>query len=152
MVGQKIKELIENQDKHPNSEIARMMDISEGSLYRFYKRESVETKYLLKLCDIFDVPITYFFTNGALTLTDGDELKPKLFVSHKNDSDKNGSHKNESIEWAQKLIAQLEQENRFLKSIIEKAGLGKYKGVSANTAPDVVPFFKKVEKRFSLQP
>jgi DNA-binding Xre family transcriptional regulator len=67
MIGVKIKQVVENQKKYSNAELAKMIGVSENNLYRLYKRDSVETKYIEKLCQVTGVSIlTFFEDTGSL--------------------------------------------------------------------------------------
>lgn len=41
--------------------LCQQIDMSEPNLYRNFKRNSMETKILVKIADVLKVPITYFF-------------------------------------------------------------------------------------------
>jgi len=56
----KIKNLIKEQDITVR-EFCRRIDMSNPNLYLIYKRNSIEINKLNKICEEFNVPITYFF-------------------------------------------------------------------------------------------
>jgi len=59
-IGEIIKELIQTS-KYSVKEISEKMGVSSPNMYRLFERDSVETKYLVQLSEIFGISITYFF-------------------------------------------------------------------------------------------
>ncbi len=114
MVGDKIKQLIDNQQVMNRHEVAEKMGISENNLYRLYKRESVETKYLLCLCDIFNVSINYFFNNESPVI---ENTKVSTKISSKKDDASNIFYER-LLEEKDKRIGFLEEDVKFYKNII----------------------------------
>jgi DNA-binding Xre family transcriptional regulator len=114
MVGDKIKQLVDNQQVMNRHEVAEKMGISENNLYRLYKRESVETKYLLCLCDIFNVSINYFFNNESPVI---ENTKVSTKISSKKDDASNVFYER-LLEEKDKRIGFLEEDVKFYKNII----------------------------------
>jgi transcriptional regulator with XRE-family HTH domain len=52
-------------------EAANFMGISEGNLYRLFKKDSFEVAYLQKAADLLKIPITHFFQEDALANMSG---------------------------------------------------------------------------------
>jgi DNA-binding Xre family transcriptional regulator len=102
MVGDKIKQLIDNQQVMNRHEVAEKMGISENNLYRLYKRESVETKYLLCLCDMFSISIDYFFNNESPVI---ENTKIATKISSKKDDSP--------------MVEELKATNEFLKEELQ---------------------------------
>jgi transcriptional regulator with XRE-family HTH domain len=63
-VGEKIKKAIERAGTDP-IKVAANIDMSTANLYRIFKRDSVETKYLVKLSELLNVPLSYFYEEEA---------------------------------------------------------------------------------------
>ncbi|MEA5111694.1 hypothetical protein SDC9_17668 [bioreactor metagenome] len=59
-IGKKIRELITGS-KYSVKEVAKRLGICPSSIYKFHKRKSVQTKYLISLAEMFDVPVSYFY-------------------------------------------------------------------------------------------
>lgn len=60
MVGKKIKHQISISGLSV-SEVAEQLHISPQNLYKIFKKESVESKYLIKLAELLKIPISNFF-------------------------------------------------------------------------------------------
>lgn len=79
-VGSKIKEMIDNNSKLraiPKKEIAKLIGTSENNLYELFKKESVETKYLVALSEISGESIYYFFDEQNLLQDNNTEYGKK---------------------------------------------------------------------------
>lgn len=59
-IGHRIKLAIEERGMEPNR-VAVAIQMSTANLYRIFKRDSVETKYLVRLCELLELPMSYFF-------------------------------------------------------------------------------------------
>jgi transcriptional regulator with XRE-family HTH domain len=57
---EKIKNLAKNRGI-TLKDLAVKIDMSEANLYRVFKRQSIETKYLESIADVLQVPVGYFF-------------------------------------------------------------------------------------------
>jgi transcriptional regulator with XRE-family HTH domain len=68
MIGEKIKNLVKSSSK-PKEDVASFIGVSVSNLYELYKKNSVETKYVEKLSEFFDVPIMYFFSDSENLVT-----------------------------------------------------------------------------------
>lgn len=68
MIGEKIKNLVKSGSK-PKEDVASFIGVSVSNLYELYKKNSVETKYVEKLSEFFDVPIMYFFSDSENLVT-----------------------------------------------------------------------------------
>lgn len=67
MLGEKIRQLIESQSTFTKKQVAERIGMSPNNLHLLIKKDSVETKYLESLCEIFGVPISYFFDSKGLS-------------------------------------------------------------------------------------
>ncbi|WP_338815184.1 helix-turn-helix domain-containing protein [Bernardetia sp. Wsw4-3y2] len=61
MLGKKIKKLIDNSDIS-QTKVALELNISRPTLQRLFERDTIETALLIRLCEIFNVELSYFFT------------------------------------------------------------------------------------------
>ena len=59
-LGEKIKKSIDKSGLDPN-QVAAFINMSTANLYRIFKRDSVETKYLMKLSELLGVSPSFFF-------------------------------------------------------------------------------------------
>lgn len=64
MLGQRIKELIENKGLN-KAEFARKIGMSPQSLNGLFKRQSIETKNLVKIAETLQCPVADFFPDDA---------------------------------------------------------------------------------------
>lgn len=64
MLGNKLKQAIESS-AYSTEDIAAMIDMSSANLYRLYKKDSFEIKYLQQIAEILKLPISYFFDEEA---------------------------------------------------------------------------------------
>ncbi len=60
ILGDKIREAIEKSPFSPE-QIAGQADMSVANLYRIYKKDSTESKYLVHICNMLGVDMNYFF-------------------------------------------------------------------------------------------
>jgi hypothetical protein len=63
LVGEKIKKAIDRTGWDP-VKVAGAINMSTANLYRIFKRDSVETKYLVRLSDLLHLPLSYFYEEG----------------------------------------------------------------------------------------
>lgn len=97
-VGKKIKKLIAESGKNAD-DVAVSLGVSRQTVYNWYHKESLESKYLLQLSNMFDVPITFFF-----------DQKPEL-------SEKKGDNESTS------RIKELEEEKKRLYDILDRLSI-----------------------------
>lgn len=114
MIGEKIRQLIESQSKYSKLEVAEKIGVTDSTIYNLMKKDSVETKHLQALCDLFDIPMTYFFDD-----------KPKKSKSL--DGGKFGSEVVIDL-----LKEQLKEKDRQIFELIQRVGKGE--GVSFEMA------------------
>ena len=122
MLGEKIRQLIENQTQYNKKEVAEKIQTSETNLHLLMKKESVETKYLEALSRLFNVPMHYFFDESNQP---GKKASPE--------SRKFGD---DVIEF---LKEQLRQKDQQIMELIQR--VGKFEGVGHFTAALVPVFF-----------
>lgn len=60
MLGQILQKALKDANVSA-SDAADFMGISEGNLYRLFKKDSFEVAYLKKAADLLKIPISYFF-------------------------------------------------------------------------------------------
>jgi transcriptional regulator with XRE-family HTH domain len=120
MVGEKIKKLMYERGLSPE-ELASILKVSRGTLYNWFKKDSVETAYLLAISNSLSVPVSYFF----------DEYnKPVQEIDGKPSSSKIENELRTQIDM-------LKQNNAFLQEMLRNAldmrdlALGKELGTSA---------------------
>lgn len=122
MIGEKIRQLIENQNKYNKKEVAEIIQTSETNLHLLMKKQSVETKYLEGLSQLFNVPMNYFF----------DENTPKS----KQASPESKKFGDDVIDF---LKEQLRQKDQQIMELIQRVGKGE--GVGYFTAGLLPVFF-----------
>ncbi|MES2387527.1 MAG: helix-turn-helix transcriptional regulator [Bacteroidota bacterium] len=71
LLGEKIKKSIDKSGLDPN-QVAAFINMSTANLYRIFKRDSVETKYLMKLGELLGVSPSFFLDSEDTTF---DELR-----------------------------------------------------------------------------
>ena len=64
MIGKKLKKLVQGSDKS-NTEIANHLGCTVNNLYNLYKKSSLDSDIIKKSCELFNVPLSYFFGEGA---------------------------------------------------------------------------------------
>jgi transcriptional regulator with XRE-family HTH domain len=84
VLKQKVKELLDQREMTVK-EFCSQVGISNPALYKMYKRNSIDTKYLERMATVLKVPISTFF-DSELTTPDGrlnqsasSDLNEKLF-------------------------------------------------------------------------
>jgi hypothetical protein len=63
LIGEKIKKAIDRTSWDP-VKVAGAINMSTANLYRIFKRDSVETKYLVRLSDLLHLPLSYFYEDN----------------------------------------------------------------------------------------
>ncbi len=64
MIGEKIKKAISKSDYTPE-QVAAHAEMSVTNLYKIYKRDSIESRYLVKIAQILELPYSYFLDEDA---------------------------------------------------------------------------------------
>jgi transcriptional regulator with XRE-family HTH domain len=64
MMGEKLKKLIDDSGVNID-ELAFKMGVSKQTIYNWFKKDSIESKYLEIASTIFEVPVSYFFENKS---------------------------------------------------------------------------------------
>lgn len=67
MVGEKLKKAIERSGKE-RTEVASAMGISEGNLYKLFKKDSFELDYLRRASRALNIPLAYFIEEDSQIL------------------------------------------------------------------------------------
>jgi hypothetical protein len=67
ILGELIKGEIEAANADPGK-VAAYADMSTANLYRIYKKDSCESKYLIKIAEYLKIPITKFFPNASTNI------------------------------------------------------------------------------------
>jgi transcriptional regulator with XRE-family HTH domain len=65
LLGEKIKEAIQKSG-FKTEEVAEHIGISYHNLYRLYKKDSFEVKYLLKIAEKLELPLGYFLNDETI--------------------------------------------------------------------------------------
>jgi len=92
LIGEKIKKAIERTSLDP-VKVAAAINMSTANLYRIFKRDSVETKYLLRLSSLLNIPLSYFYEdsqtidnfvnqNGEISHNEGSSSERSSSTSH----------------------------------------------------------------------
>lgn len=63
-IGKKIRSLAE-QKNFTKMELAKGVDTTESNIYKIFSNPNIDLEKLYKFSNIFQVPITYFFTEGT---------------------------------------------------------------------------------------
>lgn len=66
MIGQILQKALKDANI-PAAEAASFMGISEGNLYRLFKKDSFEVSYLKKAAELLKIPISHFFQEDGVT-------------------------------------------------------------------------------------
>ncbi|QNF33070.1 helix-turn-helix transcriptional regulator [Adhaeribacter swui] len=66
MIGENIKKAIEDSDLTPE-QVAAHAEMSVANLYKIYKRDSVESRYLVKIAEILRLPVEYLLYNKKVS-------------------------------------------------------------------------------------
>jgi transcriptional regulator with XRE-family HTH domain len=65
ILGEKIKSLIKSRG-YSATQMADKIGITNPYMYKIFKMESVDTKYLNKIAEVLDLPVTIFFIEERL--------------------------------------------------------------------------------------
>lgn len=65
LLGQKLKNAI-SESEFTTDEVADFIGITPNNLYRLYKKESFEVKYLLKAAEKLNKPLGYFLNDETI--------------------------------------------------------------------------------------
>lgn len=63
LIGQKLQVAIEKFSTIPKKKVAEILGTTEQNLYRLFKRDSIESKYLEGICKITGLTINFFFND-----------------------------------------------------------------------------------------
>ena len=111
ILGERIKVLIKNHG-YSATQMAEKIGITNPYIYKIFKMESVDTKYLNKIADVLKVPVQIFFMDDKLEENANPDLSgPVLDISE---------YLKETIKAQSKLIKQLEENIDNLKNIVHK--------------------------------
>jgi len=84
LIGEKIKHLIKFHG-HSATEMAEQIGITNPYLYKMFKMESVDTKYLERIAKVLKIPITTFFEDeetfgetGTIPLNQHSQLQTEV--------------------------------------------------------------------------
>lgn len=139
-IGERLKEILKVR-KLSAKEFAKMIDISEPMIYKYYKMNNIDSDTLKKWASTLRIPVLYFLDddaysyvianeNGALLSFESDEEKYKMqdefsdYIRHKqlvvpysilDNKEKEIKELNREIGRLQAYIEQLEKENEELK-------------------------------------
>jgi transcriptional regulator with XRE-family HTH domain len=80
MMGDKLKKLIDDSGVNID-ELALKIGVSKQTLYNWFKKDSIESKYLEIVATIFNVPISYFFENQSKKIGQSKSLEGGRFVN-----------------------------------------------------------------------
>lgn len=73
-LGQILQKALKDANVSP-ADAADYIGISEGNLYRLFKKDTFEVAYLKKVADLLKLPIAYFFQeSGVANLPEADKL------------------------------------------------------------------------------
>jgi len=142
-IGSKIKELIQDS-KYSVKEISEKLGISSPNIYRLYERESMETKYLVKLSEIFNVPVGYFFSDkdSKSINQEIEDLKKQLATQSESLEflKKENSMLSELRSNCEEKLTQKMKDYKVLDNFFEAVKLGKYGRMDETTSGKVYSF------------
>lgn len=69
-IGEKIKELVLDTDSRTD-DVAEKLGMSVQNLYKIYKKDSCETKYLETLMNLYGIDSNYFFEGREIATAKG---------------------------------------------------------------------------------
>jgi DNA-binding Xre family transcriptional regulator len=118
LIGEKIKRAIDKSDYDPNK-VAAAISMSTANLYRIFKRDSVETKYLEKICHLLKLPIVFFLEQGDGSAYQGEPHHTSLGMFNDNTVNYSASVMRGDLDKANLRIEHLEQRLRDKEDIIE---------------------------------
>ncbi len=142
-VGSRIKDLVRGSN-YSVKEISEKLEISTPNVYRLFERESVETKYLIKLSELFNISIAYFFPNSNVLSSNSelDELKKQISeLAEKLDFLKreNQMLTELRLNCEEKLSQKIDQ-YKFLDKFFEVVKQGNYGKSNQNTQKGILEF------------
>ena len=82
-IGKNIKSII-SKSKYSAKDISSELDVSYQYLYKIFNSESVDTKYLFKLSEILDVPVTAFFPEESANWNNKDLIAKNVALDIRN--------------------------------------------------------------------
>jgi hypothetical protein len=112
-IGESIKAAIENSP-FSVSEVAIAINTTSQNLYKLFKKDNVDTKYLVEIARVIDIPVSSFFDNSQSSKFSFDETENNLLIKYKNEN-----------EVMHKRILELEdnlEHKSMLLAIIKKTG------------------------------
>jgi len=59
----KIKDILDKKQKTIKW-LTSEIEMSEQNIYKIFKRNSIETSHLIKIAEVLEVPVAYFFEEG----------------------------------------------------------------------------------------
>ena len=126
-IGEKIKRSIVNSP-YSVSDMAQRLETSTQNMYKIFKKDSVDTKYLEKICEILKLDISSFFKNpdSALIYTPSPEEMGLLLAlkQEKDELEKRILNLKEQISNYRKRVsilkAQLEDKGKIINLLEEK--------------------------------
>jgi hypothetical protein len=110
ILGELIKREIEAAKADPNK-VAAYADMSTANLYRIYKKDSCESKYLVKIAEYLKIPVARFFPNDLSASNHsvtGDYSFNLQNTGHLKNRDLSNTHTPASAQTPDNVITQLE--------------------------------------------
>ena len=65
LLGQRVKQAIHDSE-YKTEDIADFVGITTNNLYRLYKKDSFEIKYLVKIAEKLELPLGYFLNDDTI--------------------------------------------------------------------------------------
>lgn len=109
MIGAKIKELADKANKS-REEMSVLLGISVPTLHRIYNSDDVDTKILKKLCQNFNVSMSFF-------LNDNEKIDTPILEK---EIEKKDTFSNSVVEELRATIEKLEQDKVFLQEMVRQ--------------------------------
>lgn len=148
-IGSKIKSLIQGSEYNVK-EIADKIGISAPNIYRLYERDSVETKYLVALAEIYKVSISYFFNGEEVSELSGEIADLKEEIKKRDETIIQLKEKNAMLEKLnehhEERLQKRKELDRFLDLFFEAAGDDDFKEPGYNTSGLLYKFAQSLLK------
>jgi len=120
VLGEKVKKLIETNGYSVNK-MAKEIGIANTYMYKIVKMESIDTKYLVKIASVLNIPVTAFFAEDEVFKGDSSSMLKNMEPTKNESGELNEIlNLNSTIEVLKKFIQFQGEEIEDLKYELEE--------------------------------
>jgi transcriptional regulator with XRE-family HTH domain len=124
MLGEKLQQAIKNAD-YSMTDVAGQIGITESNLYKLFKKDSFEIAYLVKACEILNLPLSYFINldnkdnENSQILQKNPTKKRNLDISLLQSKDKDEMYER-MLEEKEKRLQEIKQDKEKLEKKLDE--------------------------------